>query len=130
MKKKEFQDISYDRSLVCWPEGNSIVGPRVMLRIKFREQDEIEDEEERLDWIKAKEIYDKHINLGHKFSPRGKDAANHSAICKITYMNMDKEYFRWKQISPEVQDGYKAPRGKFNIGAAINLVKSGKIQFI
>jgi hypothetical protein len=60
MIKPDFSNISYRKDTFVWGKGNDLVSLPYLARIKLRENNDFEDEEERNDYFFAKNIYDKY----------------------------------------------------------------------
>jgi len=49
-------------------------------------------------------------------------------ICKITYVNFDKQTINWKMINMQnIAEGMKPPAGKWSINGFLAMFKSGEI---
>ena len=124
--KPDFSYIFYDKATVVWGHGNNIGGLPIIERIRLRENNEFEDEEERKDWLWTKNIYDKYINIGQLFNVKAD--IQKETICKITYVNFDKQTINWKMINMQnIAEGMKPPAGKWSINGFLAMFKSGEI---
>jgi len=132
MKKPDFKDLYFDDSQVVWGVGNNIMGPNLIARIKFRELNDEEENEEKLKYYAAKEIYETYFNKGQKFKPSGK-TANKNIECKITFIHSEKQLITWKQTNltkEQIENGLKPATGKWFINAMLKLVKTKEIEFL
>lgn len=132
MAKPDFNKIYFDSSVVVWGRGNDIVGLQKIATIQFGQLTPEMEEEEKKEYFKAKEIYEKYFNVGQKFKPIGENA-NKNVECKITFIHAEKELVTWKQTNLSthfIENSYKPACGKFSINAMLQLVKNKEIEFI
>lgn len=132
--KPDFKDIYYDPATIRFPIGGNKIGAlQLLARIPLREKTKKELKAEKEDYLRAKEIYDAHINKGQKFKAIGEDT---KVIAKITYINAERQTVSWKQCNiEEMRIEYKRPElkpaaGRWSINGFIAMVKSKKIEFI
>jgi hypothetical protein len=132
MNNLEFKDVNYNPNTICWGVGNRVVGPNLLASFRLKEMSKEEEDLLKLDYEKAKQIYEKHIIKGAKFIPCGKKA-NTSIEAKITSVNIEKQYVTWKQYNltdEQISNGYIPAAGKFSINTLISLVKTNEIKFL
>lgn len=132
MNKLDFKDVNYNPNTICWGVGNSVVGPQLLASFRFKEMSKEEEDLLKLDYEKAREIFENHIVKGAKFVPCGKKA-NTFIEAKITSINLEKQYVTWKQYNltdEQISNGYIPAAGKFSINSLISLVKTKEIKFL
>ncbi|MBX4188408.1 MAG: hypothetical protein KW793_04745 [Candidatus Doudnabacteria bacterium] len=132
MRKPKFEEINYDPGMICWGKGNNVIAPNLIARIQLREPTKKEDKEELRRYNEGKDIYEKFINKGQLFRASGKRASS-GIVCKITYINEEKQSVSWKQCNmsdDEILGVRKPAAGKFSINAFIQLFKGKEIEFL
>jgi hypothetical protein len=131
-KKIDFKDVYYDRHIIRWVQGNNAVGLNCLASFSLRNPTKKEEKEEKKDYLKAKEIFDTHINVGQKFKPSGEKARS-EVIAKITFIHNEKQSVSWKQCNmteEQAKRGLKPAAGKWSINAMLAIHRAGNITFI